>query len=158
MLGGLPVRASDDVDSSDIAATIDRAAMKRIEAALAECGDEVPRLLTSTGEEVELPVPLIHLLHDAARRLAEGQAVQLLAADAELTTQQAADLLNISRPYLIRLLDGGKLPHHYVGSHRRILVKDLLSYKRRRDQERHAALRELTQLSQELGLYDTPPR
>lgn len=152
------MRSSDYADELLAAAPSDQATLERIEAALSEREGATPRLLTSDGETIELPESLIRLLRNAAHRLSEGQDVQLLATDAELTTQQAADLLNVSRPYLIRLLDGGTFPYHHVGSHRRIRLANLLAYKRQRDEQRREALHELTRLSQELGLYDIPQR
>jgi excisionase family DNA binding protein len=74
-----------------------------------------------------------------------------VAVQAELTSQQAADLLNVSRPYLIKLLDQGKIPYHKSGSHRRIALKDVLDYKGNADQRRKAVLAELAELGQELN-------
>jgi excisionase family DNA binding protein len=85
--------------------------------------------------------------------LANGQGVQIMPDRAELTTQQAAEFLNVSRPYLIKLLEANKIPFHMVGTHRRIRFQDLREYKRRDDLTRRRAADELAQLSQELGLY-----
>jgi excisionase family DNA binding protein len=83
--------------------------------------------------------------------LANGQGVTVTPSNAMLTTQQAADFLNVSRPYLIKLLEEQKIPYQMVGTHRRVAFGDLLEYKRRDDQERQRAADELTALGQELG-------
>lgn len=85
--------------------------------------------------------------------LANGQGVQIMPDTVELTTQQAAEFLNVSRPHLIKLLDADKIPFHMVGTHRRIRFQDLREYKRRDDLTRRRAADELAQLSQELRLY-----
>jgi excisionase family DNA binding protein len=85
--------------------------------------------------------------------VAAGQGVQLIPDAAELTTQQAADFLNVSRPYLIGLLEAGEIPFRMVGTHRRIRFEDLREYRRRDDLSRRKAADELTQLSEDLGLY-----
>jgi excisionase family DNA binding protein len=85
--------------------------------------------------------------------LAEGQGVQIMPDTAELTTQQAAELLNVSRPYLIKLLEADEIPFHMVGTHRRVRFEDLREFKRRDDLKRRGTAAERTQLSQELGLY-----
>lgn len=112
------------------------------------------RLVDSSGRSVDLPPSIAKALMLVARAMAKGQSVALIHYDHELTTQQAADLLNVSRPYLIRLLEDGKIPYHMVGTHRRIRMKDLLEYKARRDQLRRATLEELQRLSDALGLYN----
>lgn len=93
------------------------------------------------------------LLAQVLGYLANGEDVHLLPDSAELSTQRAADLLNVSRPYLIKLLDAGEIPHRLVGTHRRIRYKDLREYRSRDDMKRRQAADELTQLSEELGLY-----
>ena len=85
--------------------------------------------------------------------LASGQGVQIIPDSAELTTQQAADFLNVSRPYLIGLLEADAIPYRKVGTHRRIRFEDLREYRRRDDLKRRQAADDLTQLSEELGLY-----
>ena len=86
-------------------------------------------------------------------QLAEGRGVTALPSHAELTTRQAADILNVSRPYLIGLVDAGKIPHRLVGRHRRILFEDLMAYKRQSDAVSRQAADDLVALSEELGLY-----
>lgn len=85
--------------------------------------------------------------------LANDEGVTVMPDSAELTTQQAAEFLNVSRPYLIKLLETEKIPHRLVGTHRRIRFQDLRDYKNRDDLQRRRAADELTRLSQELGLY-----
>jgi excisionase family DNA binding protein len=83
--------------------------------------------------------------------LANGQGVTVTPSNAMLTTQQAADFLNVSRPFLIRLLEAGEIPFERVGTHRRVAFGELIQYKGRDDQERRRAADELTELGQELG-------
>jgi excisionase family DNA binding protein len=85
--------------------------------------------------------------------LANGEGVNVIPDTAELTTQQAAEFLNVSRPYLIKLLESGEIPFRLVGRHRRVKFRDLSGYKSRDDLARRRAADELTQLTQELGLY-----
>jgi excisionase family DNA binding protein len=101
-----------------------------------------------------LPVAAVRLLHDLLREMAQGHAVSLVPMHAELTTQQAADALNVSRPFLVKLLETNQLPCRKVGTHRRVRYDDLLRYKRTIDARRAEALRKLTAESEKLGLYD----
>lgn len=84
--------------------------------------------------------------------MAAGNAVTLIPVHAQLTTQQAADVLNVSRPFLVSLLEEGKIPHVKVGTHRRILFEDLMRYKNSVDRERRKALDELVTQSEALGM------
>jgi excisionase family DNA binding protein len=112
----------------------------------------VVRFDIAPDEPVVLPAAAVRLLGAVLTELAKGNAVTLMPLHAELTTQEAADLLNVSRPFLVGLLESGQLPYHKVGTHRRIRFADLMIYKRRRDEESEAALRELAAVSQELKL------
>jgi excisionase family DNA binding protein len=105
-----------------------------------------------TGAEVILPASALRLLKDVLAEMAQGRAVALLPVQAELTTQQAADLLNVSRPYLIGLLEERKIPFRLVGQHRRVRLDDLLAYKRKDDERRRQIADELVADGQELGI------
>jgi excisionase family DNA binding protein len=104
------------------------------------------------GDVVILPAVAMRLLATLLAELAKGNGVTLIPLHAVVTTQEAADLLNVSRPFLVGLLEGGQLPHHKVGAHRRVRLADLMTFKRRHDAESEAALRELAALSQEMQL------
>ena len=138
-------------------AEAERAALREVEQLVEHAGSSSPvplKLVGPDGSAVALPAAIAHLITAAVRRLAQGQSVRLVAVDKELTTQQAAELLNISRPYLVKLLEQGEIPYTMTGTHRRIRFPDLMQYRARRDRQRAHVLTELTQLSQELGLYD----
>lgn len=107
---------------------------------------------TGVRQSFVLPATAVRLLTDVLAGLAEGCAVSVVRDDKELTTQQAADMLNVSRPYLIGLLEDGALPHHKTGTHRRVLLRDLQVYQQARMIETRAALRELVEQAQELGM------
>lgn len=101
---------------------------------------------------VKLPAPAVGLLLRILEEMARGNAVTIIPVHAELTTQEAADMLNISRPSLIQLLDEGKIEYRRVGTHRRVRFEAVMKYKRRMDEQRRAALRELAAYDRELGI------
>lgn len=113
-----------------------------------------PALVAANGDRLELPRVVYLLLKDIARNLQLGRAIVLVPENQQLTTQRAADLLGVSRPHLVKLLEAGDLPYHKAGSHRRIYLKDLAAYQRRRDAERKAALSSIAREAFESGLYD----
>lgn len=112
------------------------------------------KLVGPGGEEIELPDVVLKLLRQTVSYLAHGKAVKLIPVGMELTTQEAADLLNVSRPYLVKLVDEGKIPSKKVGTHRRIRFQDLIAYKAKQDAEQRRLLAEMAQFSQDLGLYE----
>lgn len=102
--------------------------------------------------ELELPGIAVDLLVQALSELAEGRAVTVVPLDAELTTQQAADQLGVSRPFLVKLLEHGELPYRKVGRHRRVQLRDVLAYRRRAEEARKRTLADLAAQGQELDL------
>jgi len=140
-----------------ILATEDEQGLLRdIEQLLGGNSGEGATLVTRDGQSSPLPDSLLRAIREASHHLGNDEAISIVSIEKVLTTQQAADLLHVSRPYLIRLLDQGEIPFHMVGTHRRVEIGNLLAYKRRRDGERREHLRELTRYSREIGLYNLP--
>lgn len=128
-------------------------AARRITEYLASHPDDEPiEVLVEVGNEDALIVPraVAVMLAQVLGFLANGQGVQIMPDHAMLTTQQAADMLNVSRPYLIGLLEAGAIPYTKVGTHRRIAFKDVLDYQRQDSHHRRQVLDELADLSEEL--------
>ncbi len=121
---------------------------------MAHRASQPARLIGPDGEQIELPESVYRVLRGAVHELGRGNAVAIMPVHTELTTQEAADLLNVSRQYLVRLLDGGEIPFSKTGTHRRIRFGDLMAYKQQRDERRREGLRRLTRMSEELGLYE----
>jgi excisionase family DNA binding protein len=143
------------IDPGDVDAEIAGRTARRIRDYLASRPDEDPLEILVEGDDAEvLVVPRAGalLLAQVMATLATGQGVALVPSDAQLTTQQAADMINVSRPYLIGLLESGKIDYTKVGKHRRIAFAALREYQRRAGQRARAAADEMADLSQELGL------
>ena len=111
----------------------------------------IPNVTSSAGM-VRLPSSAARLLVRILEEMARGNAVTLVPVHVELTTQEAADMLNISRPSLIQLLDQGHIEYRRVGTHRRVRFESLIRYKRKAENARRAALEELAAYDQEIGI------
>jgi excisionase family DNA binding protein len=148
-------READLAAPSETDARLARESARRLAGQAARANGSMELRVTDPAgmsETVTIPTAAFRLLVTILAEMANGNAVRLLPHHAELTTQEAAELLNVSRPYLVRLLDDGKMPFHRVGTHRRVLFKDVMTYRSERRRLRGAALDELTRLDQDLGL------
>lgn len=112
--------------------------------------DGEAKLIGPDGQEIALPPSAFNALALVVRAMAKGQTLTLIPHGRELTSQQAAEILHVSRPFLIKLLDAGEIPFHRVGSHRRLRVEDVLIYRDDRAKARAEALDRLTEFSQTL--------
>jgi len=128
---------------------------------LAETGRQL--LESKTGEmevifhgrhhaNVTLPKAAVRVLTDALAYISKGQDVIVRPLDEELSTQRAAEFLNVSRPFLIKILEGGEIPFRKVGKHRRVLLSDLQAFKLQIDEKRLEVLKELAAQAQEMGM------
>jgi excisionase family DNA binding protein len=113
------------------------------------------QLVGPKGESILLPESVFYVLERVAEVMARGDSITIVPVGREVTTQQAADLLNVSRQYLVRLLDEGRIPFRKTGKHRRLRIEDVLQFKEKRDKDRRAGLRELSRMTQEFGGYDS---
>ena len=101
---------------------------------------------------MHLPVSALRLLVDVLTEIGKGNAVSVIPIHAELTTQEAADVLNVSRPFLVQLLERGEIPFHRTGTHQRVRYADVMTYKNQIDAERQQALDALAEQAQALGM------
>lgn len=112
-------------------------------------------LVGPDGARVSLPDEVYQVLRDVVEAMSQGLAISIAPHNTQLTTQEAADLLGISRPTLVRLLEDGEIPFELRGRHRRVMLADVVDYQQRAKANRRAALDELTRTAAEDGSYDT---
>ena len=116
------------------------------------------KLVGPNGEALAIPESVFYVLERVAEVMSRGDSITIVPVGRQLTTQQAADLLNVSRQYLVRLLDDDRIPYTKTGKHRRLRIEDVLAFKETNDARQDANLRELTALTEELGGYDAESR
>ncbi|MGM1064439.1 excisionase family DNA-binding protein [Saccharothrix sp. Mg75] len=130
-------------------------ALRRVKDYLTSSGGQAEELEIlvegGPGEALVLPRPAVEMFVHVLAAMANGQGVRIMPVNAELTTQSAAEILNVSRPYLISLLERGEIEYRLVGRHRRVRFDALMDYMRRDDLARKQVVDELTRLDQELG-------
>ena len=134
-----------DAESSALA----RASAEELSRLLGRIPDAERARVQLDGNDLILPRQALALLRDLLVEMAQGNAVTIVPTHAELTTQEAANILNVSRPHLVKLLEEGEIPYSKTGTHRRIRYQDLMSYRDQRDHESRAALDELAAQAQE---------
>jgi excisionase family DNA binding protein len=115
----------------------------------------VPALVGLDGERLDLPESVYRLLKGVVKNMQQGRTIMLVPEQAYLTTQKVANILGVSRPHVVKLLDSGAIPFHKTGSHRRVLLKDVVAYAKDRDAKRKKALDEIAREAFEDGLYDS---
>jgi excisionase family DNA binding protein len=151
-------RALEPVTPTEQESRLAEKSSRALSSYLQDTEAQIIKVLPEGGKEEEavtIPAVAFRLLVNILTQMAQGNAVTLIPVHAELTSQEAADLLNVSRPFLVKLLDSGEIPYRKVGTRRRVLYKDIAEYKRRIDQRRRGTLDELAAQAQELGMgYD----
>ena len=131
----------------------EKSSIKHLESILQLEGAQA-KLVGVDGQEIPIPESVYQILHQAVHALALGKVISVVIQDRELTTQKAADILKVSRPYLIKLLDQGEIPCIRVGTHRRVRFDDLMKYKEERDTKRREGIKQFTQFLEAEGFYD----
>ncbi len=118
-----------------------------------EAGELAPAI-SLDDVQIEVPPAMLEMIRELAEVLLEGDMAVVVPIHQELTTQEAADFLNVSRPYLVKILEEGAIPFHMVGTHRRLKLDDVLTFKEQLYKTRRDALAEMARISQEAGMYD----
>jgi excisionase family DNA binding protein len=104
--------------------------------------------------EIQLPESVIALIFQALSRAADGKKIVLVEEEEEVSPEKAAEFLHVSRPFLVKKLDAGEIPFYWVGTHRRILISDLVKYKQERRQRSQEILQQMREEAEETGLYE----
>lgn len=146
------MNTSPELTDSVFIPETDTETIQRLESLLSQAH---PKLVGIDGEEIALPDSVYQAFRQIIHMMAAGQTISLVSYEHHLSSQEAANLLNVSRPYLYTLLDQGEIAYIKIGTHRRIRFEDLMQYKQKRDNQRHQSLTELTEISQELGFYSS---
>lgn len=142
-----------NLPESVIAQDQEASSIKQIERILQLEGSQ-PKLVGANGEEITIPDSVYRVLRQVVHAMASGKVISIVIQEQELTTQQAAEMLNVSRPYLIKLLEQGEIPYIMVGTHRRVRFEELMKYKQQRDTKRRELLQQLVEITEEAGLYE----
>ncbi len=143
-------------EDAEAVTQLDRALESALAASAQTLNGTAPHRLALVGPDgshVPIPLSVYELLHEIVHHMARGDSITLVPRHKELTTQQAAEVLNISRPFLIKLLDRGEMPYRREGTHRRIALEDVLDYRDRRSAKRQRGIEHLAQRSQDLNIY-----
>ena len=152
----MPTYGINSINPGDVDAEISERAARRITEYLdRHPDDDLIEALAEVGAEDALVIPraTVVMFAQILDLLAQGHGVAIIPKEVELSTQQAADALNVSRPYLIGLLESGRIPFRKVGRHRKVRFEDLMDYKRKDDLSRRDAADKLAELSEDLDLY-----
>lgn len=126
-------------------------ALEHLKANLSEAEIEIEE----TGEKIKLPIRALSLLGQILKAMSQGKPISIVPIATEITTQRAAEILNCSRPHLVKLLEEGKIEYTKVGKHRRIKFEDVMKYKQQTKEEQKQYLIEIMNTDEESGLYDT---
>ncbi|NMF65323.1 DNA-binding protein (plasmid) [Brasilonema octagenarum UFV-E1] len=149
------LRPSDPLIPTPEVATMAEAALYSLGQFLDNPPDKITLAIIEpplANAEITLSGDMFRLVTEVLKTISKGHPVTILPLQAELSTQEAADILNVSRPYLVKLLDSGTIPSRKVGVYRRVLASDVLQYKQQNEAARHQALDELTKQAQELDM------
>ncbi len=137
--------------------TASAAEERELRALVGALEDHQAELVGPGNDRIPLPEPIYRVIQLAVRLLEKGEGVVILPSTQEMTTQSAANLLGVSRQYLVQLLEGDKIPFHKVGTHRRIRLKDIVAYRRQRDARRREMLEAIAREAVADGIYDIVP-